>query len=742
MKQINFNNAGGFPLEQETLKYLQTAYRHELFEAIKAHLSITPENNYIIAEDKKTNQGWLVIHQELPDLETSINLNSKEPIKKNIQGILYPLKLGKGLSTPTQYIKTIRTTTPLNFGDGNLKEVYVDYQAEYITSENIETTEIQENKIINLYNLNNFKKIKDINSISNDISNLFSIVNTLTNKLEDLRQITNTKADKSYVDQVVTQINQLNLQFQQAIQKLTDEKAEKILVDQLIKRIEALEKRPQGSVPIGTIALWDKPANEIPQGWIEYVPLRGRMPIGQDPDYKQKDDRFNHKLNELGYGDGGKREHSLDIEEMPQHQHIQGSEGLYNTFGGGSHVGSRNWGGNNGYDAYKNALTSKLGDNKPHTNMPPYCVVHFIQYIGGTVKIANKTINLPMGQSTTGEIELIASVDTIVSQYQWSYADGSALPSHIISNQNTLKLNALTEGIYHYILSATIGNGIVISGTTSVTVKKNNAPSISNLVPANESITVDTNGIYKVNTSTVEFNATLIDIDNETLTYNWAQIQGPTNTGVNFTGTTIAKSSNIIKLIVNNIEINDSQNPYIFRLSVTDPFGNKTEKDIKIMMKRSIVSQMISNTNGISNHLITITGKPNEELDIKTALLVEVVGGFENINVSGGGSLYLSTPLNFTYNPIKVSVFGKNRASKSTIENYKITIGPEGYTKLNCELSANGIYSNRPLISLSTNEEIIPINRYIFARTEASFTIINDGASTNLDAIFNDGLLD
>ncbi|MFK7030993.1 hypothetical protein [Flavobacterium oreochromis] len=734
MKQINFNNAGGFPLEQETLKYLQTAYRHELFEAIKAHLSITPENNYIIAEDKKTNQGWLVIHQELPDLETSINLNSKEPIKKNIQGILYPLKLGKGLSTPTQYIKTIRTTTPLNFGDGNLKEVYVDYQAEYITSENIETTEIQENKIINLYNLNNFKKIKDINSISNDISNLFSIVNTLTNKLEDLRQITNTKADKSYVDQVVTQINQLNLQFQQAIQKLTDEKAEKILVDQLIKRIEALEKRPQGSVPIGTIALWDKPANEIPQGWIEYVPLRGRMPIGQDPDYKQKDDRFNHKLNELGYGDGGKREHRLSEEEMPPHSHPYSQSKNYGSASGNANAHP---------DAgFVDANTGIVGKGAPHTNMPPYCVVHFIQYIGGTVKIANKTINLPMGQSTTGEIELIASVDTIVSQYEWSYADGSALPSHIISNQNTLKLNALTEGIYHYKLSATIGNGIVISGTTSVTVKKNNAPSISNLVPANESITVDTNGIYKVNTSTVEFNATLIDIDNETLTYNWAQIQGPTNTGVNFTGTTIAKSSNIIKLIVNNIEINDSQNPYIFRLSVTDPFGNKTEKDIKIMMKRSIVSQMISNTNGISNHLITITGKPNEELDIKTALLVEVVGGFENINVSGGGSLYLSTPLNFTYNPIKVSVFGKNRASKSTIENYKITIGPEGYTKLNCELSANGIYSNRPLISLSTNEEIIPINRYIFARTEASFTIINDGASTNLDAIFNDGLLD
>ncbi|MFK7113477.1 hypothetical protein V3468_03375 [Flavobacterium oreochromis] len=739
MKQINFNNAGGFPLEQETLKYLQTAYRHELFEAIKAHLSITPENNYIIAEDKKTNQGWLVIHQELPDLETSINLNSKEPIKKNIQGILYPLKLGKGLSTPTQYIKTIRTTTPLNFGDGNLKEVYVDYQAEYITSENIETTEIQENKIINLYNLNNFKKIKDINSISNDISNLFSIVNTLTNKLEDLRQITNTKADKSYVDQVVTQINQLNLQFQQAIQKLTDEKAEKILVDQLIKRIEALEKRPQGSVPIGTIALWDKPANEIPQGWIEYTPLQGKMPIGLD--------EKNSNLNTLN-SKGGLFEYEITKQNLPKVElsyYYQIHDGNTDSSPGGA------------TPFYSTKIGKILfGEDNPEKIklLPPYRVVHFIQYIGGTVKIANKTINLPMGQSTTGEIELIASVDTIVSQYEWSYADGSALPSHIISNQNTLKLNALTEGIYHYKLSATIGNGIVISGTTSVTVKKNNAPSISNLVPANESITVDTNGIYKVNTSTVEFNATLIDIDNETLTYNWAQIQGPTNTGVNFTGTTIAKSSNIIKLTVNNLEINDSQNPYIFRLSVTDPFGNKTEKDIKIMMKRSIVSQMISNTNGISNHLITITGKPNEELDIETILSLKVTKGINNIpynaTISGHSSLYISP--DFIHNPITISAIEKNSISKSVKENDKIIIGPDGHKKLECIFYTGANYMNGALYQPSINKEISkeeemnltyipPIENSIYALSKALFTITNDGTSTNLECTFDSNIL-
>ena len=35
MKQVNFSHAGGFPLEQETLERLQTAYRSELYEALK-----------------------------------------------------------------------------------------------------------------------------------------------------------------------------------------------------------------------------------------------------------------------------------------------------------------------------------------------------------------------------------------------------------------------------------------------------------------------------------------------------------------------------------------------------------------------------------------------------------------------------------------------------------------------------------------------------------------------------------
>ena len=51
----------------------------------------------------------------------------------------------------------------------------------------------------------------------------------------------------------------------------------------LLKRLEKLEERVRKTVPIGLVAIWGKPADiPLPEGWREYDPLRGRMPIGYD----------------------------------------------------------------------------------------------------------------------------------------------------------------------------------------------------------------------------------------------------------------------------------------------------------------------------------------------------------------------------------------------------------------------------------------------------------------------------
>lgn len=78
------------------------------------------------------------------------------------------------------------------------------------------------------------------------------------------------------------------------------------------KRIEALETK-KSPVPIGLIAIWGKPETEpIPEGWQEYTGLRGRFPLGWNPD----DEEF----NEIEKMDGDK-DHILTIEEMPSHSH-------------------------------------------------------------------------------------------------------------------------------------------------------------------------------------------------------------------------------------------------------------------------------------------------------------------------------------------------------------------------------------------------------------------------------------
>lgn len=167
------------------------------------------------------------------------------------------------------------------------------------------------------------------------------------------------------------------------LQELEERKAEKQAFEDLKEEVEKLKKQKQ-AVPIGLIALWGKPASEIPTGWREYVNLRGKMPIGLDPDYvKKPEDSQDYALNQL-LKQGGERSHKITVEEMPKHHHQQGGECLYNFYGGGTYVGKRSWEYGNGttYDTYSGQNTSSVGGDQPHNNMPPYRVVQFIEYVG------------------------------------------------------------------------------------------------------------------------------------------------------------------------------------------------------------------------------------------------------------------------------------------------------------------------------------------------------------------------
>ena len=142
------------------------------------------------------------------------------------------------------------------------------------------------------------------------------------------------------------------------------------------KRIKALENK-KSPVPIGLIAIWGKPASEpIPEGWKECTDLRGRMPLGWNPD----DEDFKELLK-----NDGEKTHQLKVQELPvieggfetvTHMTRLGTGVVRGVSGGQAQIagGASQW--------LHEQMELKFGGNQPHNNMPPYKIIKFIEFIG------------------------------------------------------------------------------------------------------------------------------------------------------------------------------------------------------------------------------------------------------------------------------------------------------------------------------------------------------------------------
>ncbi len=156
-------------------------------------------------------------------------------------------------------------------------------------------------------------------------------------------------------------------------------KVDKTTITSLINRIEALENKPS-NIPIGLIAIWGGLFANIPDGWVEHVPLRGRIPIGQNPD----DPDF-----ETVGSFGGAKNIKLTEDYIPEFNPANGNFDRLLEF--------TSFGTVNSVDALGNEILPQpsLLDSKvirkfgkPTANqlainlMNPYRIVHFIKYIG------------------------------------------------------------------------------------------------------------------------------------------------------------------------------------------------------------------------------------------------------------------------------------------------------------------------------------------------------------------------
>lgn len=123
-------------------------------------------------------------------------------------------------------------------------------------------------------------------------------------------------------------------------------------------RLLMLEK----SVPIGLVAIWGKPADAIPEGWVEHDDLKGNVPAGHNP-------------GDVNFGalDAviGTAQVTLDITQIPAHTHKQ-----YWTIGSGGASGN----GGSLVDGQRD--TTSAGGGQSHTNIQPSRIVKFIRFVG------------------------------------------------------------------------------------------------------------------------------------------------------------------------------------------------------------------------------------------------------------------------------------------------------------------------------------------------------------------------
>lgn len=117
----------------------------------------------------------------------------------------------------------------------------------------------------------------------------------------------------------------------------------------------------------GGMVLWNKPFNEIPQGWREVADWRGRLPMGYDPTQTE--------FNMVGKY-GGAKAIVQTIQQMPKHAHLMPYQIVIASEGQAKNQAYHRVNGN-----YVDRYSYEAGGSEAMNILNPYRVVVFIELI-------------------------------------------------------------------------------------------------------------------------------------------------------------------------------------------------------------------------------------------------------------------------------------------------------------------------------------------------------------------------
>ncbi|MPL54897.1 hypothetical protein SDC9_00363 [bioreactor metagenome] len=132
-------------------------------------------------------------------------------------------------------------------------------------------------------------------------------------------------------------------------------------------QIEAKLTQLENMVPIGLVAIWDRPADAIPAGWVEHLDLAGRTAVG-------------HLDGDVNFGalgvDLGAAQVTLTLQQMPRHRHKTVSNTAPTSDGAGNFTNG------SGAETNTTLYTDYEGGDQPHSNIQPSRIVKYIRFVG------------------------------------------------------------------------------------------------------------------------------------------------------------------------------------------------------------------------------------------------------------------------------------------------------------------------------------------------------------------------